>query len=393
MTPSFPPRTAEVLRHASLTCAAPHPTRPWLATGSMSAGDGDSPGQTVVWDLDAGEAIGVSGYEHGFGFEPRPRMLQWSPDGGRLAIAAGTNEIAVVEPGREPVLFAPDETRDHPVEFCWVDDHTLFAAAWSDDEKTKGGGALLSLAENEARWLTRAAVPVVLTQPVRARDASAVVGHDYREVFVIDTKGDKLISRTPLPQTFANGRSVAGWSPHGKIGVFAPPPIEQRYDRSTGRDTGGRTELVLFQPASPQALVPLEVAGEVGAIRFGPDGRRFIVVSRTVWGGVTHATVFDGASKLGVFDAQLVRPPHHFPDAGNLVWSPDGEHLALLRADGAIEITTPRGERRAAFAAPKSPGEVGLMFVNKDRVALIGQDGMTVFDRRGTVVMRFQVEG
>jgi dipeptidyl aminopeptidase/acylaminoacyl peptidase len=319
-------------------------------------------------------------------------MLQWSPDGRRFAIAAGTNEVAVATPGGALALFAPDEGRDHPVEFCWVDDQTLFAASWSDRDESKGGGALISLAEEHARWLSRSAAPVVLKQPVRARDVRAVVGHDFREVFAIDTNAERLVSRASLPSTFHNGRSVAGWSPHGSLGVFAPPPIEQKYVRGTGRNAGGRTELVLFRPADPRALAQLEVPGEVASLHFAPDERRFLVVSRTIWGGIAHCTLFEGASKRAAFDAPLVERSYRFPDAGSLVWSPDGEHLALLRTDSTIEITTPSGQRRASFVAQGTREEDGLMFVGKDRIALIGQRGIRVFDTGGKLVMRFDVD-
>jgi len=395
--PAAPPplhaSVAALRRDAPFTCAAVHPSRPWLATGSMREDSSDWTGQAVVWDLESCEAVGLSTYEHGFGFEPGPRMLQWSPDGRRFAVAAGTNEIAVIAPGGAPLLFAPDETRDHTVEFCWWDEQTLYAAAWSDEgDDGLGGGALLSLPHATTKWLERQAAPLVLRQPTRARDARAVVGHDDHAVWAIDPVAQRLRSRTPLPGAFHDGRSIAGWSPNGAFGVFAPPAIERRYDRSLGRDAGGRTELVLFRPASPRALAQIEVPGEVVALRFAPDDRRFVVVSRTAWNGPSHCTVFDGERKLDGFDAQLAKPPHDFPDASSLVWSPGADELALLHADATVEITTLGGRRHTAWAAPKTRGEVGLVFVGHDRVALIGRQSMRVFDTRGTERLRFDVE-
>ena len=385
------PTVAEVRRDAPLTCAAVHASQPWLATGSMRSDSVDWTGQVVVWDLQTGQAVSVSTHEDGFGFEPSPRMLQWSPDERRLGIAAGTNEVAVIQPRMEPIGFAPDETRDHPVEFCWHDDRTLFAAAWCDNDDSMGGGALLSTEDRKMRWLTRRVVPVVLKQPVRARAANTVVGHDHRAVFVIDPMGQKVVSQTPPPSPYNSGRPAAAGPGHGALGVCAPPPVDQRYDRSTGRDTGGRTELVLFQ-STTRALGQVEVPGAVVALCFAPDERRFVVVSRTVWDGPSHCTVFEGERKVTAFEARLARAPHHFPDASSLVWSPDGEHLALLRADSTIEITSVGGQGRASWATPKMRGEAGLMFANKDRVVLISQHGMNVFDLSGRSVMRFEIE-
>lgn len=405
-SPHRTPHLRDVLRDAPITCAALHPGEPLLATGSMRTDSYDPAGQCVVWDLVGGGPAEVTTFEMGFGFEPRPGMVHWSPDGRRLAIAAGTNEIAVVVPGGgEPTLFAPEESRDYPVEFCWVDDRTLFAAAWNEGaDRPSGGGALLPadhppstlrpmINHNEGvmRWLPHAAAPVAIEQPIFARGAGVVVGHNRHEVFMIDPQGARPASRVRLPVEFgASGSSRARWSPHGVHGLFAPPAVEQRYDRATGRETGGRTVLSWLDLAKPWNLGQIEVPGEVVDIRFAQDDVRVVVVSRSVRADDAHCTVFDGERKLGSFDAPLVDTKEWtFPDAGSVTWSPDGERLALWRKDSTIEIVSLQGARRMSWDAPRTFTSGGLLFSAGDRVVLMGGAGMTVFDAAGRTVSAF----
>ena len=369
-----------LLAGADLTCAAVHPSEPLLATGSMTP-SGEGEGQVVVWDATSGKPVSAYFDEHGFGFEPDEDMLAWAPVGHRIAVSASTNGITVVEDGALVSTELPDETRDHPVSFCWLgDDSALYVAAFSDTgDPTAGAGALMTLGQaGGLKWLPKGASPRMLARMRYNTSLRAVVGDDWEHAFGIDIARGTLKYQVPLASVLPNPRRRPFvWSRDGRRAAVAAPVTGATYDRSSGHNVGGTCLVSVLDGDSGRTLTQAPIAGEVDALRWSADGHRLAIVSGPTFKDQRQVHVLDGKSVTMTIQATLARQSYHLPDARSVDWSPNADRLALLLRDGSVRVVDATNGRTAGTFAAAPPNtetaEHGLLWAHGDRVVVLSQ--------------------
>lgn len=384
-----------LLAGAALTCAAVHPSEPLLATGSMTP-SGEGEGQVVVWDVASGRPISAYFDEHGFGFEPDVDMLAWAPVGHRIAVSASTNAITVVEDGVLVSTELPDETRDHPVSFCWLgDDSALYVAAFSDTgDAALGAGALMTLGQSGGlKWLPSGAAPRVLVRMRYNASLRAVVGDDWEHVFGIDVARGKTKYQVPLASALPKPRRRPFvWSRDGRRAAVAAPVTGATYDRGSGRDVGGTCLVSVLDGDSGRTLAQVSIAGEVDALRWSEDGRRLAIAAGPAFNDQRQVHVLDGQSVTTTVQATLARQSYHLPDARSVEWSPNADRLALLLRDGSVRVVdASSGRTLSTFpAAPPNTETIehGLLWAHGDRIVVLAQKSVSFWSPDGRNVAR-----
>lgn len=387
-----------LLRGADITCAAVHPTEGYLATGSMTP-RGEGEGQVVVWDATTGQPVNAHFDEHGFGFEPEEDMIAWAPVGHRIAVSSGTNAVSVIEDGTLVSTELPEETRDHPVSFCWLgDDSALFVAASPESGQPVGSaGAIMTIGQSGGlQWLPRGAPPRVLARMRYNAHLRAVVGDDFEHVFGVDVARGTLTYQAPLSAALP-GRVVRpfAWSRGGQRAAVAAPVTGFTYDRGSGQNVGGTCVVTVLDGDSGRTLAQVPIDGEVDALRWSPTGDRLAIVAGPTSKDQRQVHVLDGARVTMTTQAAVARQAYPLPDARTVDWSPDADRLAVLKRDGSVDVVdVALGRAVGTFAAaPRADerSEAGLLWSHGDRIVVLSPRGVAFWSVDGRPIARHAV--
>lgn len=345
-----------------LNGAACHPTLPLLVTVGEDARC--EVGQVALWDTARGALLHTWALENGAGWlggcwGDRPR---WAPHGVRLAVCSATNAITCMEDDRVVGSIIPDDTRDSPPPWCWVDDHIYTPA---------GEGALAAFVEGEELF-DRDLRPMTAAAPgYHAVEWSAalgaVVGWSGDALIALDPRAERILYTQPLDDLI-RGSSWPAFSPDLRwFGMIVRDQVIL-HDVSTGRVA---------------ARIPAPGARR---LVWGPGGALAVLANRlpVACGELTHALIVrDGrVARELAFSRERGGGPD-VAGSAQVAWSPDGARLALLhdRAIEVVEADSGRSRRLALSAPPAAPKMpdwmnparqvTGLIWPDEDRFILV----------------------
>ncbi|MBI3204273.1 MAG: hypothetical protein HYZ29_22240 [Myxococcales bacterium] len=364
------PGTALLLPGALITGAALHASGRLLATSS-TVPRGESPGQVVVWDVERATAVHVYQAEHGAGWTWSPDLLMWAPSGNRLAAAVSTNGIVVLEQGKAVGSVFLDETRDHPVRFCWVeDDRQIYGSSWGPDG-SKSTGAIAPVRSEavwakDARWLPAGVPGKPLARMRWNATIGAIVGDDFAQMSAIDPKKGALRYEVSL--------SVA----HPKPTIGSVPPAWSSDGRRLA--VAGPGGVTLFDGDTGSTLARIPIDGHIDDLSWGTQHRLAVVTGPTFKTPSTVLVVIDGRVERSI-DAPIARLSLELPDPKPCVWSPAGDALALLLRDGSVRIVEvsngrPRRTIRASVPSGNAAPRAGLFWATPHRLVVASPEGL-----------------
>jgi hypothetical protein len=370
----------EIVAHAM------SPDGRYLATGSWVGDDYDAGGVLQIWEVATGRCVNtVRRVEGGIGWPGYERMIQWSADSSRIAMAHSTNRVGVWT--FEGELLATIDVSDgnsRPSEFALSPDgRSVYYHCGTNGD---GGlqGCVVPLDRGALRWLPNHVEtdhPYLMARrlPETVRDDFAERDHadDWKIGQWIDDPvwspdGTRLFGANAI-SVDAGTREVVWYAP-GKFARLSPDgrlvaAVTRRglflREASTGRIRCG--PFALGKPVSLH-WAPGRAVNRL-AVLTPPTG--------TAETGGVH--VFDD-DRL-VFSAQV---PHsgwgsREGDHNAWAWAPGGERAAFLTIEGSAEIWS--------FADPANPRLIrSVLAGGADTVYWGADDTLVVLD---DVVMQF----
>jgi len=337
---AHPHRVAHSRVHRNrITCMGMSPCGRYLATGCESPyADYDAGGSMAIWELACGRVVSAI-YDVGGG-------VGWSENAGCIQWFEGQEMIAAVHSTNGVGTFAPFDNRGGELMTAYVtngwdsaptfrvspDGEQLCISCWGGDSSLAGGvmpttqGLHLGDSSHQIRWFSDAGLPDGLNlQNWRVdmgwhRDGW-LYGMNARhgQAYAVSAKTLSLKWHTQI-------HAPAAFSPDGDFLAHNPAGLVI-YDGRTGKPTVqlpmivGGTD-VLWSPVAEQRRLALVV---------GPKNK---------FGSDPGVHIFDSGELVAtIHDAPRRDAAHwNFPDASQLVFSPDGERAALITAGGKAAI-------------------------------------------------------
>jgi hypothetical protein len=346
---------AEMVSHAMSPCGR------YLATGSW---DYNAAGDLQIWDVVSGRCVNtIPDVDGGVGWPDYERMIQWSADGSRLAVAYHANCVGVWSPAQEDVSpvasirVSGGNSRPSPFAFS-PDGRSVYYHCTTNGD---GGlqGCVVPLDRGVLFWLPER---VMSDHPyAMARQLPAGVREAFQQAEVDDEVGQWI--EDPV------------WSPDGTR-LFGSNAICV--------DAGTRA-VVWHVPASTAALSPdgscvaavaqdgvsfLDAA--TGQVRGGPfdlgsacslrwaSGRpdRLAVLTRRSDTAAAAVHLFDAEQHVGsatVPHPQWTDGERWAGDRNAWAWATDGDRAAILTETDTVEVWSfadpAHAERLRAFPA------------------------------------------
>jgi len=378
--PRARPRVVHSRVHRNrLSCLSLSPDGRYLATGSESPyADYEAGGEIAVWDLATGRVVSaIVEVPNGAGWSENAGCLQWAPDGGMLGGVYATNVVGTFAPfdNRGGPLMSAALTNgwDSAPTFCFSPDgRQLCVACWGGGSRLAGG--IVSTQEGQAhwddspqvRWFSDEGLPEGLDlQNWRAmgwhREGWLYGVSRHGEAYAVDAEKGTL-------KWHARVHTPAAFSPDGEQLAHSPAGLAI-YDGRTGLPTsqlpmivGGTT--LCWSPVAAQRRLAMLV-GPGNGFKADPGIHVFDH-------GVLVATVHDTPAR----DA----PHWDFLDVPILAFSPDGEQIALHRADGTVAIWSLAGGGQRLRTLAVHPRVGGVLWGADGLLVAVGMDVLEFWD-------------
>ncbi|MEM6789237.1 MAG: hypothetical protein AAF715_17070 [Myxococcota bacterium] len=386
MPPPWPRQPqARWVRHCRINDVGVHPSHPWLTVACADPEDIHE-GAVMVVDVDTGTLRSVSVVDNGAGWDGEG-LLQWDATGRRLASNVMTNAIGVFEGGALVGVNGPDDGRDHPVVYAWVDHRVYTDTGHFFDPKQGRPPGRFDFAPvagirwrlGPFRWVPSVGAVVGAARPDRRRTAA----REPVELVAYAPQRETVVYRKPMAEFVG----VLTWSPDGRWAVAARrlPPLRARQERVLDiYDTHiGERARAASLPGRGRARVLVRNDGA-------------LIVS-------THSDIDAGvATRLEVAEprreeARLLSRRAPWPDSygPSLALAPDGQRLAQLLADGTVDLfDLDTGARVGSFSvtvAPdvddaQVPARVWLRWVGSERIVIVSEHAIGVWSTEGDAI-------
>lgn len=303
-------------------------------------------------------------------------LIEWCPDGQRLAVLAGDNPTTVVDASGGRRVFDLDHPpEERPVAIVWAPDGKTFATASAQAItiwKTEDGAQVLRVAATQpftdVAWSPDGSRLLAATarggEFYSAADGKPAGKHPAATRIEWAPTTDRIVSLTTT--------RLDVWTPDGKNVVSIDAGGTQAPIFQAGRPviTGvGQPVLTTWNPKTLARTHRLEGHGaSVTATAWSADGRKFA------------SGAADG--KVILWDVAAGRQLHavagHKAAVMRLAWSPRGDRLASAGADRSVRLWTDDGAAGPAMEGLAAAVTALAWAPNGKQVAGGGHDGKVV---------------
>lgn len=313
--------------------------------------------------------------------------VAWSPDAGRVAVAAATGRVAVLEAGTGVPAFELPGHGFGTTAVAWRPGGGVLASAGQDgavrfwDDRT---GAARATADGGSAWVERLAWNA---------DGSLLASAAGRSLRLWDPAGALVREYPPHPSTIAD----VAWRPDG--GAVAAAAYGGIFIRTPGGTDPDKTFLWTGSPLklawSPDGLM-LAHGNQDATVHFwyvatGDDLQMAgypVKIRQLAWDPTSRYLATGGGPGVCVWDCGGAGPAGSTPrilDGHDLpltdvAFQHRGGLLASAGQDGRVCVWEPKAKKAPlAFAAPKEPEEaVAVAWAPTDRLLVAGYAGGTV---------------
>ena len=373
-----------------------HPHQPWL-TLACSDPEGKVDGALLVIDVQSGSLLSVSPADGNAGWYGDGGLVLWNAKGDRLASNVWTNSIGLFERGAAVSVNSPDETRDNPVDYAWVDHRIYTDTGHFFDPKNEETGGRFGFEPVEGivwsidtfKWVPKLGAVVGAAYPDKYRDPD----------LQLDPNAVQLVAYAPQRQKVVYRESIAPyilelrWSANRRWAVgqrkldyprSAKESVLDVYDTHSGklsrqvsvpgsqlRKIAVRDDGLLVTASYSTVDASAKVKTEV----FAPDGSHSVLSESMPWPDGAALGSNGALSLRGTGFAQLLRD----------------ESIALF------DLTT--GKHQHTFPAPvppppgraDQPSYASVLWISDTRLATVGPHFVRIWSVDGTRVASFDV--
>jgi hypothetical protein len=352
-------------------------------------------GAVVVVDVARARVRSVTSFDTGVCAFADP--LVWHPDGTRIAVNTGTNNITILKGGSRVSEETPDGLRDHGFDMLWHDDRILvdlggYLGGPDGLEEVPGALAMFRMQWNEA--------------------TQAVVGFSGRQL----RSYEPATGRTRFDIPLDIDTSYFSCAPDGRRCVVQLSVPRRRQ----GRRLQPLNRLRVFDGDDGKMVAELNGSlPQLGSFAWAPDGRLALrsydyrKLGRT-WGvAADHVDVVAEdriATTIELGSARVLRGMSTPSEGRRMAFTGDGEHLAILLEGGDILVADPKaGSVRRRFSAPPPPlpnwmkqaprwrnysetQQAGGLIATEDRLVRVSQHAVTVWSLDGKRVAQWTAD-
>ena len=219
-------------------------------------------------------------------------------------------------------------------------------------------------------------------------------GDDYRSLYVIPLAGGE--SRR-LVTHGANVRSYALASDGKRVAFLANEPDseaqekldEQGFDQIIYEEDWRAVRVWIAEPDTEQEPRLLEHDGSASTLRFSPDGTK-LALALAPTSLVDHSYTRRRLTILDATEGTVLARFENPGKLGDIVWSPDGQHIAFISAadandpmDGRLMVAPAAGGGMRELMPSYDDGHVsGIRWVDENTLSFVMQEGVETFTAR-----------